>query len=70
MFGKKEGDNSMNTTLQTPSLTETMKEWHQALAYEIKHWKTIGGSKLSIINGHFYIQIMRVRCMYFSLFRK
>ncbi|WP_142309218.1 AAA domain-containing protein [Bacillus pseudomycoides] len=53
MFGKKEGDNSMNTTLQTPSLTETMKEWHQALAYEIKHWKTIGGSKLSIINGRF-----------------
>jgi len=53
MFGEKEGDISMNTTSQAPSLTETMKEWHQALAYEIKHWKTIGGSKLSIINGHF-----------------
>ncbi|MDZ5609052.1 AAA domain-containing protein [Bacillus pseudomycoides] len=53
MFGEKEGDKRMNTTSQTPSLTETMKEWHQALAYEIKHWKTIGGSKLSIINGRF-----------------
>ncbi|WP_141540265.1 AAA domain-containing protein [Bacillus cereus] len=53
MFGEKEGDYNMNTTSQTPSLTETMKEWHQALAYEIKHWKTIGGSKLSIINGRF-----------------
>ncbi|EMA6344922.1 AAA domain-containing protein [Bacillus cytotoxicus] len=53
MFGEKEGDDFMNTTSQTPSLTETMKEWHQALAYEIKHWKTIGGSKISIINGRF-----------------
>ncbi|MDM5155389.1 AAA domain-containing protein [Bacillus sp. DX1.1] len=53
MFGETEGDISMTTTLQTPSLTETMKEWHQALTYEITHWKTIGGSKLSIINGRF-----------------
>lgn len=43
----------MTTSLQTPSLTKTMKEWHQALTYEIQHWKTIGGSKLSIINGRF-----------------
>ena len=26
---------------------------HYALAYEIKHWKTIGGSKISIMNGRF-----------------
>ena len=45
-------------TYQTPSLSETMKEWHYALAYEIKHWKTIGGSKISIMNGRFYIQII------------
>lgn len=53
MFGEKEGDYTMNTTTQTPSLSETMKEWHYALAYEIKHWKTIGGSKISIMNGRF-----------------
>ena len=29
------------------------EEWHYALAYEIKHWKTIGGSKISIMNGRF-----------------
>ena len=70
MFGEKEGDYTMNIPTQTPSLSETMKEWHYALAYEIKHWKTIGGSKISIMNGRFYIQIMRIQCMYFSLFRK
>ena len=69
MFGEKEGDYTMNTTTQTPSLSETMKEWHYALAYEIKHWKTIGGSKISIMNGRFYIQIMKVQYTYFSLFR-
>ncbi|WP_429710231.1 AAA domain-containing protein [Bacillus rhizoplanae] len=53
MFAVEEGDINMITSAQTPSLTETMKEWHQALTYEIKHWKTIGGSKLSIINGRF-----------------
>ncbi|TKI80818.1 DEAD/DEAH box helicase, partial [Bacillus mycoides] len=53
MFGEKEGDYTMNTTTQTPSLSETMKEWHYALAYEIKHGKTIGGSKISIMNGRF-----------------
>ncbi|WP_219914056.1 AAA domain-containing protein, partial [Bacillus paranthracis] len=53
MFGEKEGDYTMNTPTQTPSLSETMKEWHYALAYEIKHWKTIGGSKISIMNGRF-----------------
>ena len=70
MFGEKEGDYTMNTTTQTPSLSETMKEWHYALAYEIKHWKTIGGSKISIMNGRFYIQIMKAQYTYFSLFRK
>ena len=70
MFGEKEGDYTMNTPTQTPSLSETMKEWHYALAYEIKHWKTIGGSKISIMNGRFYIQIMKTQYMYFSLFRK
>lgn len=69
MFGEKEGDYTMNTPTQTPSLSETMKEWHYALAYEIKHWKTIGGSKISIMNGRFYIQIMKAQYTYFSLFR-
>ncbi|APT26608.1 TPA: DNA helicase [Bacillus anthracis] len=27
----------MNTPTQTPSLSETMKEWHYALAYEIEN---------------------------------
>lgn len=70
MFGEKEGDYTMNIPTQTPSLSETMKEWHYALAYEIKHWKTIGGSKISIMNGRFYIQIMKAQYTYFSLFRK
>ncbi len=64
---EKEGDYTMNTPTQTPSLSETMKEWHYALAYEIKHWKTIGGSKISIMNGRFYIQIMRIQYTYFQL---
>ncbi len=33
---EKEGDYTMNTPTQTPSLSETMKEWHYALAYEIE----------------------------------
>ena len=57
MFGEKEGDYTMNTNTQTPSLSETMKEWHYALAYEIKHWKTIGGSKISIMNGRFIYRL-------------
>ncbi|XKK33972.1 hypothetical protein HFP66_30125 [Bacillus sp. A17A.1] len=40
-------------TYSNSFIIETMKEWHYALAYEIKHWKTIGGSKISIMNGRF-----------------